>query len=430
MTYVPPTSFYDIFPNDFQHWSFVSPVANLAGGAPAGMPRYGFENPGGAGTTPVLMTPAVQVPSPVGSTDSSMAPSPLSSQSMPPISNSSAPSSGVLSFQDLAQLSQMHGVSLTAAADAPAPPTKRRTKKRNGPPRRRGPNKRMKGSGYFDMMRELPLAVQNAVQQEYPDCCEVVRGKDPSTVQKHRFAKRHFNKIEPKLQPLLPAFTCPAFVGLHDKCNSAKAGRYDSTERHCNNCPGFQELQAGSIVDTLYPFIVNKQEFDAISKYRKTLKLGKKLDDAPDVVVQSLERLRRFLLGLSKRDEENTTVSSESQLADDNAGASSSATKQEPSPSPSPPPMEPSLMIAQPQQHFEFFPEGQLYDFTGNGGALAVEQQVAPESLIDNFGALGAFPPVGPGLLFPPPYGLGLYPADPSTWPNVSFDPTAFRPLF
>ena len=69
---------------------------------------------------------------------------------------------------------------------------------------------------------ELPDEVQNALQQDYADCCEVVRGKDLSTVQKHRFTRRHFNKVDPKYQPLLPAFICPAFVGLYDQCKSAK----------------------------------------------------------------------------------------------------------------------------------------------------------------------------------------------------------------
>ena len=60
------------------------------------------------------------------------------------------------------------------------------------------------------------------MQQEYEECCEIVRGKDPSTVQKHRFTKRHFNKIDEKYQHLLPGFTCPAFVSLHEECKSAK----------------------------------------------------------------------------------------------------------------------------------------------------------------------------------------------------------------
>jgi hypothetical protein len=243
MAYIPPPSFYDIFPNEYSQWNFPAPAANLAGGPPAGTPRYGLQYPGGDGPSPALPTPAeataFQVPAPVGrmfSTDSPTAPSPLSSQSpqidssLPPpmlsfqelaqlsaanfaggplartpiyglqyhfggggpspvltmpaeataiqvpalvertfsTDSSTAPSSlssqspqtdsslppSMLSFQDLAQLSQTQGISLTAAADAPS--TKRKTKKmRSGPPRRRGPNRRLKGSGYYDMMVRL-----------------------------------------------------------------------------------------------------------------------------------------------------------------------------------------------------------------------------------------------------------------------------------
>ena len=335
MTYIPPPSFYDIFPNEYLRWNLPAPAANSAGGAPAGTPRYGLQYPGGDGPSPALPTPAeataFQVPAPVGrmfSTDSSTAPSSLSSQlpqidpslppptlsfqelaqlsaanlaggalagapiyglqyfgggglstvlttpaqagafqvpapveertfstdsstasstlsSQSPQTNSSLPPS-MLSFQDLAQLSQIQGISLTAAAAAAAdaPSTERKTKTRSVPARRRGPNRRAKGSGYYDMMvrlvlltlevpcihafvfsytkRDLPEAVQKAIRQEYPDCCEIVKDKDPSTVQKHHFSKRHFNKIDPQYQPLLPAFTCPAFVGLDDDCTSAK----------------------------------------------------------------------------------------------------------------------------------------------------------------------------------------------------------------
>jgi hypothetical protein len=159
MAYVPPSSFYDIFPNDFQHWNFAAPAANLVGGAPVDTPRYGLQNPGGGVPAPVRTTtpaeaPAFQVPTLVeetSSTDSSSeAQTPPSSQLTSP--DPSAPSSGVISFQDLTQLSEIQGFSVTAtAADAPTT-TKRRTKKNGGPRRRRGPNKRCKGSGYADLM--------------------------------------------------------------------------------------------------------------------------------------------------------------------------------------------------------------------------------------------------------------------------------------
>ena len=143
MTYVPPPSFYDIFPNDFQHWSFASPPATRAGGAPAETPRYGLQNPGGGVPAPLLTTtpveaPAIQIPSLVetaSSTDSSEAPTP----------DSSAPSYGVIMFQDLTK-------EFSVGADMVAPTTKRKTKKRDGPRRHRGPNRRCKGSGYYDLL--------------------------------------------------------------------------------------------------------------------------------------------------------------------------------------------------------------------------------------------------------------------------------------
>jgi hypothetical protein len=69
---------------------------------------------------------------------------------------------------------------------------------------------------------KLSPDVQDALRVEYPGCCEIVNGKDISTIQKHRFSNRHFNKVPVEFQSLLPSFTCPAFVSLHGKCKSAK----------------------------------------------------------------------------------------------------------------------------------------------------------------------------------------------------------------
>ena len=152
-SYVPPPSFYDIFPNDFQHWSFASPAANRGGEAPVETPRYGLQNPDGGVPAPVLTTtpaeaPAIQVPSsPVeiasSSDTSSEALTPPSSQSTPP--DSSAPSYSVLMFQDLTK-------KFSVGAKKDAQTTKRRPKKEGGPRRRRGPNRRCKGSGYTDLL--------------------------------------------------------------------------------------------------------------------------------------------------------------------------------------------------------------------------------------------------------------------------------------
>jgi hypothetical protein len=120
--------------------------------------------------------------------------------------------------------------------------TAQRRARRSEPVRRRGQNKRRPGTGYADMMvhsfqlvlnrgivyspanskDKLPIDVQVALQTDYPGCCEVVRGKDISTVQKHQFSRGHFAHLPPEHRPSLPSFTCPAFLSLHGKCKHAK----------------------------------------------------------------------------------------------------------------------------------------------------------------------------------------------------------------
>lgn len=43
-------------------------------------------------------------------------------------------------------------------------------------------------------------------------------------------------------------------------------GRYDSTERHCKNCPGYKEINTA---DNLYPIELTKAEFKAVQDHRK-----------------------------------------------------------------------------------------------------------------------------------------------------------------
>ena len=51
---------------------------------------------------------------------------------------------------------------------------------------------------------------------------EVVIKKDNFTVQKYQFSNRHCSNLLLELQAVLPSFTCPAFVAMHDSCRSAK----------------------------------------------------------------------------------------------------------------------------------------------------------------------------------------------------------------
>ena len=110
--------------------------------------------------------------------------------------------------------------------------------------RTRGPNRRRPGTGYSDLMvrslvswscmmefymdscavakDKLPTEVQDALNRNYRNCCEVVVKKDTSTIQKHKFSNRHCSNLPQELHALLPSFACPAFVAMHGSCKSAK----------------------------------------------------------------------------------------------------------------------------------------------------------------------------------------------------------------
>lgn len=392
MNCVPPKSFYDIFPNDYVNWNFVQPVGNIAGGAPAGTPRYGFQYPGGGGPALVPLTaPVFPAPTPfdmtfTGSAGSPTTQSPISSHPTP--SGPSTPSS-----QDIDQLLQEPGVDLPVSTAAPPA---RRKAKRTGTSRPRAPNKRRPGSGYVDMMNTLALEVQHALQQEYANCCEVVRGKDPSTVQKHRFTRRHFLRVDRRYQSVLPSFTCPAFVGMDEECKNAKFGRYDSTERHCIKCPGFVAMRTRMQSTGLYPFQITMGEFEAVRDYRKANAKTKANPDirAPALVEAALFKLISTLAGATC---EPKLAVSESQPEDVLEDAE--LDEEQPSPSSSSLPMYPSP---------------------------SVQPQVAAQASWPD--AVGTF---APGLLLPP---HGLYPlaadANSSTWNNMDFDPAAFGTFF
>ncbi|KAH9002461.1 hypothetical protein EDB86DRAFT_3100831 [Lactarius hatsudake] len=368
MNYIPPKSFYDIFPNDYVNWNFVPPYPG--GGGPALVPL----------TAPIFPAPTPFERTFTSSAGSSTAQSTNSSHPTP--SGPSTPPS-----QDMDQLSQEPGLDLPVSTAAP--PARRKAKKRTGAPRPRAPNKRRPGSGYVDMMNALPSEVQHALQQEYANCCEVVRGKDPSTVQKHRFTRRHCEKVDPKYQSVIPSFTCPAFVGLHEECKSAKFGRYDSTERHCIGCPGFAAMSTK--MGGLYPFQITKGEFEAVRDYRKS-----KTKADPDTGVRAPALVEKALLNLMSALTGATCspkpAVSESQPAD--VPEDAELEEEQPSPSSLPSP--------------------------------SVQPQVA--ALASWPGAVGTF---APGLLLPP---HGLYPpatdANPSTWHNMDFDPAAFGTIF
>ena len=227
-----PTSFYDILPDDFLHLSYMSPLDNF-------VKMDVKESLGPERTGPAPMTrdedPRSQVLTSIPRTSSIS--STISSTSS--LDSVSTADSSDLTSDDLDEsLPLQRDGHLGPAAMRAA----QRRARRPGPLRRRGPNKRRAGTGYSDMMvrslrlvlngglvcspaiakDKLPIDVQEALMVEYPGCCEIVRGKDISTMQKHRFSNRHFNKVPDEFQHLLPSFTCPAFVSLHSKCKSAK----------------------------------------------------------------------------------------------------------------------------------------------------------------------------------------------------------------
>lgn len=215
---------------------------------------------------------------------------------------------------------------------------------------------------------------------------------------------------------------------------SARAGRYDSTERHCNNCPGFKELQSAYEKGILHPFVVSKEEFESIRRYRRihNLKDGDKPGrttrapaapaPAPAAVVDALQRLQELLKKEIPEVGEGVASSESEPGADEQFAAEELAVL---SPSSSLLPMDPSSS-AQPQQLYQFLPQDSLYDLAAP--VNDAQQVAAVPSLIDPFGGFDTFA-AGPGVLFPPP-PYGLYPANPPTWPNMAFDPTAFGPLF
>ncbi|KAI0251748.1 hypothetical protein BJV78DRAFT_1208446 [Lactifluus subvellereus] len=276
-----PTSFYDL-PNNFLHLSYMSPLDDFV--------KTDFKGSLGPERTdePALLmrdeVPRSQVPTPITRTSSIS--STISSPSS--LDSASTNSSDLTSHDSDESLPLQWDGHLAPAAMR----TAQRRARRPGPLRRRGPNKRRAGTGYADMMDKLPIDVQDALRVEYPGCCERVKGKDISTMQKHQFSNRHFNKVPDEFQHLLPSFTCPAFVSLHGKCKSAKAGRYDSTERHCKNCAGFHELFPEL---TVAPIEITKGEFKAVQDYRKTMKSGQ-TDDAPPLVEAAVAKVLMMLI--------------------------------------------------------------------------------------------------------------------------------------
>ena len=247
---------------------------------------------------------------------------------------------------------------------------------------------------------------------------------------------------ERQVSSLFVSFTFCAKTWFLIRCFS-RAGRYDSTERHCTHCPGFQELRANSHVDTLYPFAISKEEFDSVQKFRKTLKPGKKVD-APALIEAVIYRLINTLTGALSPPEPASSSSSSSPSSSGSplpvdqvpgpAGAAAAEDSEQASPFPPPAATGPSSSSAQPQlqqQSDLLLPAADpVYDFAGNGGAVPQEVADAAAAWLDMFGNVDAFAPGAPGAPLAP---HGLYPAADNNnfaWHNVAYDPAAFGPFF
>ena len=233
-----PTSFYDILRGDYLTMNPMGP------GALDDSPDAYYQTGGSFYYPPCTSTGAGNELETLFPTYDSFYPSSTPAPSMSSgdlsVSWGSTPTtwSGA-SFDDLFNPSNGQDVQRMATNDS--------RREQGSPPRpRKGPNRRRPGTGYAELMvrrsfslssfcvdslwgltgrhkkDKLPQEVQEALTQTYQGCCEVVVKKDISTVQKHQFSNRHCANLPPELQEVLPSFTCPAFVAMHESCRSAK----------------------------------------------------------------------------------------------------------------------------------------------------------------------------------------------------------------
>ncbi|KAN0118410.1 hypothetical protein V8E52_005140 [Russula decolorans] len=297
-----PTSFYDIHPNDDhdQHQNFMAPIdasSNMGPGelvrptpfdkVPA--PSFPIPNNISATQAPHEQLPAFLMNEVTDDTD--LAPA-FSTYNAIPRFRIPFPFAMTSSrfFSGLPTSPENTLVPCASASCGIVPKRKRNRKpkdkhtKRNAAKpakskraharRTRGPTRNTRGkrgkpycSGFEDMFNKLPLEVQRALNTFYTGCCESMTDRDNSTRQKHMFSKRHYENLPKEFLDILPCFVCPAYIAFHGACTSAKPGRYDSTERHCRSCAGFQEMNSESQI-LLFPLKITKGEYEAIRIYR------------------------------------------------------------------------------------------------------------------------------------------------------------------
>ncbi len=79
---------------------------------------------------------------------------------------------------------------------------------------------------------------------------------------------------------------------VSDRCLrlAARAGRYDSTERHCINCEGYNRLRSENPAVAFGPFCITRDEFLDVKEHRKNLKRDREAN-APPLVHAVISRL-------------------------------------------------------------------------------------------------------------------------------------------
>ncbi|KAI0274308.1 hypothetical protein BGY98DRAFT_1099095 [Russula aff. rugulosa BPL654] len=159
------------------------------------------------------------------------------------------------------------------------------------------PTRKPYGAGFRDMFDKLPLEVQRALNTFYTGCCESTTGKANSTRKKHMFSKQHCLNLPKEYLDMIPCFVCPAYIAFHGRCTKARPGRYDSTDRHCKGCAGFQEMNSKC---EIFPLKITKEEHEAVTTYRETDKNGEVEEKTERLVDNSVNKLLGMMVGHEK----------------------------------------------------------------------------------------------------------------------------------
>lgn len=79
--------------------------------------------------------------------------------------------------------------------------------------------------------------------------------------------------------------------------SSFRAGRYDSAERHCQNCPGFKEISSGQ--NEAFPVVITRSGYCTIKTLRMALEGMENVGDG-EATELAVDSARRMLAALFK----------------------------------------------------------------------------------------------------------------------------------